>query len=86
MEGNIPNALRMVILYRGAQLRKTTKANGEIAKVNPRRRRIYFFSFLFVLKDDPPFTFLPVYLNFSHISQKMILKYRAVVTLLILNF
>ena len=42
MEGNIRSALKMITFDRGAQLQKTTQANGEIAKVNPRGRRISF--------------------------------------------
>ena len=40
MEGNIRSALKMTTFDRGAQLQKTTEANGEFAKVNPRGRRI----------------------------------------------
>ena len=42
MEGNIRSALKMITFDRGAQLQKTTEANGEVAKVNPRGRRISF--------------------------------------------
>ena len=42
MEGNIRSALKMITFDRGARLQKTTQANGEIAKVNPRGRRISF--------------------------------------------
>ena len=42
MERNIRSALKMITFDRGAQLQKTTQANGEIAKVNPPGRRISF--------------------------------------------
>ena len=42
MERDIRSALKMITFYRGAQLQKTTQAIGEIAKVNPRGRRISF--------------------------------------------
>ena len=42
MEGNIRSALKMITSDRGAQLQRTTQPNGEIAKVNPRGRRISF--------------------------------------------
>ena len=42
MEGNILSALKMITFDRGAQLQKTTEANGEIAKVNLRGRRMSF--------------------------------------------
>ena len=42
MEGNIRSALKMITFDCGAQPQKTTEENGEIAKVNPRGRRISF--------------------------------------------
>ena len=53
MEGNIRSALKMITFDRGAQLQKTTEANGEIAKV----KDAYLFP-RFALKDGSPFTFL----------------------------